>query len=376
MINVKAVVGIVSLYDPKTDRKAHSGILYKINEVLEKSGCETIWVRTHIPRSFWLLKQFVRLINKLTGRIIYLDRTFFGSYLLYKDIDKSAIAQSDYLMVIHYQHILYHLETEIPIIYHSDSTFDLANNYYLHNMFGWNERQAEYMEKTALKKPFLNILSSNWCKESVSKHYGIQASKCKVLEYGHCIDTVDFQHAKSDSDYVHLLFFAVEWERKGGDVAVLACEKLIQMGVNIKLTIVGIKKLPQICRGKQFVEFVGYLNKNIQKQNNYLKEILARTDIMILPTRAECSAIAFCECSAYGIPVVTYDTGGVANYIINGKNGYRLPLSAGPDEFAFKIKEIIDEGQLEALSEGGKLHSEQKLNWDNWTSLFSQYIQK
>ena len=35
-------------------------------------------------------------------------------------------------------------------------------------------------------------------------------------------------------------------------------------------------------------------------------------------------------------PVITYDTGGVGNYVINGLNGYRLPLSSDAKDFRIK----------------------------------------
>ena len=66
--------------------------------------------------------------------------------------------------------------------------------------------------------------------------------------------------------------------------------------------------------------------------------------------RAECSALVFCEASAYSLPIITYDTGGVGDYVINGKNGYRLPLEASGKDFANKIIDILhDEAELEKM---------------------------
>lgn len=58
----------------------------------------------------------------------------------------------------------------------------------------------------------------------------------------------------------------------------------------------------------------------------------------------------FCEASAYSLPIITYDTGGVGDYVINGKNGYRLPLEASGKDFANKIIDILhDEAELEKM---------------------------
>ena len=100
------------------------------------------------------------------------------------------------------------------------------------------------------------------------------------------------------------------------------------------------------------------------------------TDFLVLPTKAECSAVVYTECAAYGIPVITYDTGGVGNYVINGLNGYRLPLSSDAKDFANKIKEILDTNQFEKLSKGGLKIYKEKLNWNNWTKEFLIYFNK
>ena len=53
---------------------------------------------------------------------------------------------------------------------------------------------------------------------------------------------------------------------------------------------------------------------------------MSSSDILLLPTQAECAGIVFVEASAYSMPIFTHDTGGISNYVINGINGYRLPL--------------------------------------------------
>ncbi|WP_270350498.1 glycosyltransferase [Ligilactobacillus salivarius] len=75
---------------------------------------------------------------------------------------------------------------------------------------------------------------------------------------------------------------------------------------------------------------------------------------MLLPTRAECAGIVFNEASAFGVPSLSVDTGGVADYVKNNINGYRMPLSANGEDFALKIEEWIKEDKLSTLSKGAK----------------------
>lgn len=369
-------VGVVSAFNPHTDLKAHSGILSKINKSIENSGCETIWIKNPPSVLYKVLGKIAKLCNLVFKKRIYIDRTYLGSYLLASTIDQKAVDDCDYIMVIHYFHVVYWLKTNKPIIYHSDATFDIINNYYIHNLWDWNKKQAENIEKTTLNKVSLHFSSSDWRQESVINHYKIPASICKVLEYGSCLDIATTERIRQINAPLQLLFFGVEWKRKGGDIAVEVCRILNEMGIKSVLTIVGIKQPTISCIGKDYINFVGYLNKNNESQYKQLQSILVNTDLLILPTKAECAGIVFCESAAFGIPVITYDTGGVGNYVINEVNGYRLPLSFGSSEFAAKIKEIVNNKTFEKLSKGAKIVSTEKLNWTNWTIEFSNYFNR
>ena len=95
-------------------------------------------------------------------------------------------------------------------------------------------------------------------------------------------------------------------------------------------------ELPNEYKELPDVDFIGFLNKNNEEEYQRVIQIISSSDILILPTKAECAGIVFAEASAYGLPIFTYDTGGVGNYVINGVNGYRLPLKDNASEFAEK----------------------------------------
>lgn len=107
---------------------------------------------------------------------------------------------------------------------------------------------------------------------------------------------------------------------------------------------------------------------------NQLIQLLQNVHCLLLPTKAECSAIAFAEASANGLPVFTHDTGGVANYIENGKNGYMLPLGATGVDFGKKIKDTIDSGELQYMVEQSREIYRNKLNWNTWGNKVNKII--
>ena len=119
----------------------------------------------------------------------------------------------------------------------------------------------------------------------------------------------------------------------------------------------------------------GFLNRNNETERNLLNQLRAEADLFLLPTKAECSGIVFCEACAYSLPSLTYDTGGISNYVINGENGYRLPLSAGGADFAKKIRDIINNGdELTRLKKNARRKYEDDLNWETAGRRISEVI--
>ena len=83
--------------------------------------------------------------------------------------------------------------------------------------------------------------------------------------------------------------------------------------------------------------------------------------------RADCIPFVFNEANAFGLPMITADTGGVPDIIKNGENGYVLPYSARGSEYAQMIAEIYqDEQRYTALVQSSRAAFESRLNWDAW----------
>lgn len=171
------------------------------------------------------------------------------------------------------------------------------------------------------------------------------------------------------------MFSGVDWERKGGEIAVDTVVQLNKAGIRATLHVAGIRELPQKHRDNPYVNNIGFLNKNIPEQYDRYVRLWQQTDILLLPTRAECSAIVYCEAAAYGIPVFTTDTGGISNYVENGVNGYRLPLSGTGADFAGKIRECIRMQELPGMSENARKLYKRKLSWSAWSSHFARIIE-
>ena len=97
----------------------------------------------------------------------------------------------------------------------------------------------------------------------------------------------------------------------------------------------------------------------------------------MLPTRAECAGVVFSEASAYGIPSITTDTGGVTTYVKKGINGFTKTFSAGGEIYAERITQLLlDKKTLTDLKHSSRKYYEETLNWDNWGNQFLQTAER
>ena len=71
-----------------------------------------------------------------------------------------------------------------------------------------------------------------------------------------------------------------------------------------------------------------FLDMGQEADRKCLYELFSTADFFILPSRAECAAIAFCDANAFGLPVFTTDVGGISSFVRHGVNGYMLSASA------------------------------------------------
>jgi glycosyltransferase involved in cell wall biosynthesis len=112
---------------------------------------------------------------------------------------------------------------------------------------------------------------------------------------------------------------------------------------------------------------VPFLDRNAAADRSRLTELLSSTDFLLLPTRAECSGIVFCEANAFGVPAVTTDTGGVSDVVKAGENGLLLPLAARGPEYAKLITGLwASPDRYAALAESSRNRFETYLTWDAW----------
>lgn len=367
-------IGFISWNDPN-DRRTLSGTPYKICEQLKNIGCEIIWIKVNRTYIYRIYNKVISVYNKFARKRIDVSHSVIGASLQSNTIDSSLVSKCDIIFAPFASEALYKLHTDRPIIYLSDATFSIMVDYYFKNLTKCSINQGNEIEKTALNKATSIIVSSDWARNSVINDYHQPEGKVHVIEFGANIDEKDIIPHKYNYDgHLDILFLGVDWKRKGGTIAVDCCRWLNDNGIPTTLHIVGIKHLDNSIANLPFIDNAGFLNKNIPEQYNKLVSIIEKCHCLLLPTLAECSAIAFSESSANGLPIFSHDTGGVRNYVEDGRNGYLLPIGSTGKDFGNKIKNCLISGELEHLSETAKEVYKTKLNWQIWGSKVREII--
>lgn len=370
---IMKVIGYVSVANPFEDRKAWSGTIFKIREGLENAGYNVVW----IPIKLGFLYRFANILSRFIYGKGPREHGNFLTWIRAVSTSWELIGTCDYLFFPGDCQITKYRKVDKPIIYYSDATFKQMIGYYWKDLSGLLLREGDRNERIANDNSTIIIKSSHWAINSVVADYQQKTSKCHVLEFGANIDERDI--VKTDIYHggpVNILFSGVEWERKGADIAIDTVKELNRKGVEAKLFLVGIKEenIPEKYKNISCVDYIGFLNKNIPEQYQKLITIMGRCNLFLLPTKAECAGIVLCEASAFGLPIFTFDTGGIGNYVIDGMNGYKLTMDADANAFATKIKEAIETNELLKLREGCLNFYEEKLNWKAWANNFKKLM--
>ena len=262
------------------------------------------------------------------------------------------------------------LETDIPVVYTSDTTFQLMRDYYP-GFSGLDDAYADGgndIERRALHRSAAVIYPSEWAARSARTFYGVPAERVHVVPYGANLDAVpprDAVTAAGRADRRSILFLGVDWERKGGAIAYDAVAALRARGVEATLTVCGCT--PPAHYRAPWLHVVPRLDKNVPEQQRELSRLLLEASFLLVPSRQECYGIVFCEASAHGTPAIATDTGGIAGAVSVGESGMLFPENASPAAYADAMASLLaDRARYQAMVASSRAHFEQTVNWDVW----------
>ena len=354
---------------PPTDRKIWSGTIFKMYESFLAHNIEVEWIQvnrfTNLESKFFLSIENLhkKIFNRGFNRNHFIAKAFSASKKLQKVLKNSDI---DLIFAPTTIADIAFLKTDKPIIYLNDATFHQLLNYYGGmSGFGWlSKKTTVFIEKLALQKSDFLIFSSNWAAKHAEDFYHISKDKIEVIKFGSNTTAPDKIVEKNYSGEITFLFLGVEWERKGGQIALDAIKILRDRNYSVKLQVVGC--IPPM-EDAEAMNVIPFLNKNNPEEARQIFNFLQNSHFMFMPTRADCTPISFCEAASYGLPVISTDTGGVATVVEQGETGILLPINARAEEYANEIEILLQNPeQIRALSQNAREKYENELNWSVW----------
>ena len=377
-------IAYLALNDP-LDKRSWSGTTYYIAKALQKAGNDVDFLGPlRLPK--WLDKT-LRAIAKFT-RIVFKSEyitkySLLLSWYSAKQFNKKLKSKIyDCICAPAAAPELGFLKTKLPVIYITDATFKLVSNYdykEFDKMAWLSKIEGNLLEKNALKKSSVVMYPSVWAAESAVKDYHIANDKVFITPFGANIDKIPeagIIYDKLENKQLTLLFLAVDWERKGGIIA-FETLKFLQYthGIQAKLIVCGCVPPQHIAHPN--MEVIPFLDKNKKEDYEKFVSIMSFSHFLLLPTRADCSLLVGCEASAYGMPAITTETGGVPEIVKDGVNGYCLPYSADGNTYAGLIAELfLNQEKYRSLITSSRKRFEEHLTWQKWSESFEEIYSK
>ena len=360
-------IAFVSVHDP-ADPQTWSGIPSSVLTHLVRAGAE-VEVIGPLSRKTRYLLSLTWAACKMTKRAYHTEREPLVTASYARQIERQMRGRRFDAILSLETFLICKVDRPEPITYWSDAVWDLMADYYYFNPTKSFYNKARLHEQQAMEKAEHAVYSSDWAAAGARKNYHVPEKKLSVIPFGanleitHDRAEIESAVAARSRDSCVLLFLGVDWHRKGGDVAVETARLLNLRGLKTQLIVAGCS-VPQ---GKPaFVTELGFISKRTVEGRSRISELLRTSNFLIFPTRAECAGIVLSEASAFGLPIITTDTGGISTYVRQGINGIRLSPSAGAEVYAEHIWRLFhDPTTYKEMALAGWDEYKQRLNWES-----------
>ncbi|WP_323781238.1 glycosyltransferase family 4 protein [Thalassovita sp.] len=368
--------------DPR-DRNLYSGGNARLFDALS-----TRFENIHILSQGWGWAEPVRrLVLALPEPIIL--RAKWRLHLLLSSVIARAVRkeleqqQFDVLFCAYSFHSLYGLKPSYPIT--TVFTSDATPSVYKHSEIGQAfdsffslSRKFDHLivkaETQVFQSTDLLLWPSNWIKNDAEKWFELTPGHSQVVPWG-----ANFPDPGILSDApqlvagnpVRILLVGRDWFAKGGPITAETVQLLRDQGVDARLTVVGCTP-PETGLGDALRVYPS-LDKSKPDEMKLFQDLYRRAHFMMMPS-FESYGFAFCEASAYGLPSLCADVGGVPVY--DGINGFALPTDTGPGAYAEIVQEFLAAPErYDALRQSTRREYEERLNWDAWADRTAALIE-
>lgn len=368
-------IAYATVYDARSLKGSNewSGLGYYISKSLKSQGLHLDYLGPLKEKAVF------RMAQKLKRRYYKIFQSCHyekdSDLLVLKDYahqisKKLAATNADVVFSATLRPIVY-LDCNQPIVFWADATCAGLLDFYpqYDNLCQESFESWHTMERLALEKCELAIYASDWAAKTAIDYYGADPAKVKVVPFGANIDSFrTLDEVKNliegrSSNRCKLLFLGVDWYRKGGDIALKVAEKLNNLGLDTELTVVGCKPVVEGTL-PSFVKPLGFISKSTIAGKEKIEQLIAESHFLILPSRAECYGVVFCEANSFGVPCISREVGGIPTIIKPNVNGNLFDLNASVSEYCDYIYGLFSNyNDYKKLALSTFNEYESRLNW-------------
>jgi glycosyltransferase involved in cell wall biosynthesis len=353
---------------------AWSGIPFHMIQAFKAASHEVVLIRNLVPRTGFVLSWTSRFRRKVLKQ----NYTHLRNASILRDYAKQISAQLETIKpdIVFSPGTLpvAYLKTSIPVVTWTDATYANLVNYYPEYTGLPDDcvRDGNAAEQSALDHGTLALYGSEWAAQSALNDYHADPAKVHVVPFGANLseattaEEVLRRIEARPTDRCRLTFLGIDWERKGGPIALAVARELNQRGLPTELDIVGTTP-PQETEIPSYVRAHGFISKKEPEGAKKIEDLLLNSHFLILPTRAECFGIVFAEASSLGTPSLAAKTGGTPTAIHEGVSGFLVPISSTEEEVSQYCEIILglmrDPAAYRALALSSLKEYQTRLNW-------------
>lgn len=264
------------------------------------------------------------------------------------------------------------LETNKPKIFYTDATFAGMVGFYnsFSNLSSETIKHGNQLEQQALDTCSLAIYSSEWAAKTAIDLYNADRAKIKIVPFG---ANIECNRTYQDIDNIiqsrsvnecNLLFMGVDWERKGGNIALNIAKELNDAGLKTTLFIVGLNEVP-IDFLPDFAINLGFISKSNAEGVQQINELFTKSHFLLVPSVAEAYGLVFCEANSFGLPAISHKVGGITTIIRDDVNGKTFLSGTEVSIWSNYIMEVFtNKNRYRDMCLSSFNEYQYRLNWD------------
>ena len=186
---------------------------------------------------------------------------------------------------------------------------------------------------------------SQWYAQALQKEHGVRPGQITITPP--FVDT-NYWSPRAGARRAgpfRVVFVGADFLRKGGDVLMEVAAMPEFAAVEWHL----VTKSPPVTKAANVFSYTGF-----NADANGLRDLVRDGDVLVLPTRADCSAIVLVEAGASGVAAITTRMAGLGELVEDGKTGLLIDRPAAADLAAALRKYLADPALVAAHGQAAR----------------------